>query len=158
PVPHHRGAAADRLGHPGVLLALPAPGHRDPAPGRGARDRGHHRLDQGPQDGRGRAGGPQPSRASVPWCPARAGSGHAAPVTRTVRGEGPRRTDSPPRRQPEPAPQRLVTVLRRLVAVLRRHWLITVLLLAGLLLRVAALIAYRPILFYIDSTKYLYHG
>jgi len=70
-------------------------------------------------------------------------------VTRTARGTG--RTDSPPRRQPGPAPQRLVTVLRR-------HWLIAVLLLAGLLLRVAALIAYRPILFYIDSTKYLYHG
>jgi hypothetical protein len=70
-------------------------------------------------------------------------------VTRTVRGAG--RTDSLPRRQPGPAPQRLL-------ATARRHWLIAVLLLAGLLLRVAALIAYRPILFYIDSTKYLYHG
>jgi hypothetical protein len=33
-----------------------------------------------------------------------------------------------------------------------------VLLLAGLVLRVLAMVAYRPILFYIDSTKYLYHA
>ncbi len=39
---------------------------------------------------------------------------------------------------------------------LRRHWLISVLLLAGLAFRLLALIAYRPALFYIDSTRYLY--
>jgi hypothetical protein len=44
----------------------------------------------------------------------------------------------------------------RLGALLRRHWLITVLLLAGLVLRVLAEIAYRPALLYIDSLKYLY--
>ena len=38
------------------------------------------------------------------------------------------------------------------------HWLIAVLLLAGLVLRVLAMVAYRPILFYIDSTKYLEHA
>jgi hypothetical protein len=39
-----------------------------------------------------------------------------------------------------------------------RHWLISVLLLAGLVLRLLAQIAYRPALFYIDSTRYLYHA
>ena len=43
-------------------------------------------------------------------------------------------------------------------AVLARHWLIAVLLLAGLVLRVLTQIAYRPVLFYIDSTRYLYHA
>jgi hypothetical protein len=41
---------------------------------------------------------------------------------------------------------------------LRGHWVIAVLLLAGLVLRVLAMVAYRPVLFYIDSTKYLYHA
>jgi hypothetical protein len=40
--------------------------------------------------------------------------------------------------------------------VARRHWLISVLVLAGLVLRVLAEIAYRPALLYIDSLKYLY--
>ena len=44
----------------------------------------------------------------------------------------------------------------RLGAAARRHWLISVLLLAGLVLRVLAEIAYRPALLYIDSLKYLY--
>jgi len=43
-------------------------------------------------------------------------------------------------------------------AGLARHWLITVLLLAGLVLRVLTELAYRPVLFYIDSTRYLYHA
>ncbi len=41
---------------------------------------------------------------------------------------------------------------------LRRNWLAVTLLLAGLILRVLAQIAYRPALFYIDSTRYLYHA
>jgi hypothetical protein len=40
----------------------------------------------------------------------------------------------------------------------RQHWLAIVLLLAGLVLRVLALLAYRPALFYIDSVKYLYNS
>ena len=44
----------------------------------------------------------------------------------------------------------------RLGAAARQHWLISVLLLAGLVLRVLADIAYRPALLYIDSLKYLY--
>jgi hypothetical protein len=40
----------------------------------------------------------------------------------------------------------------------RRHWLITLLLTAGLVLRVISQIAYRPALLYIDSLKYLYNA
>jgi hypothetical protein len=48
----------------------------------------------------------------------------------------------------------------RLVPLLRRHWLVAALLLAGLVLRVLAQVGYRPALFYIDTTRYLYqaHG
>jgi len=42
--------------------------------------------------------------------------------------------------------------------VLRRHWLAAALLLAGLVLRVLAQIAYRPALLYIDTVKYLYNA
>src|SRR5215469_2586559 len=42
-------------------------------------------------------------------------------------------------------------------AVLRRHWLAVVLVAAGLVLRVLAQFAYRPALFYIDTTRYLYN-
>jgi len=42
-------------------------------------------------------------------------------------------------------------------AVLRRHWLAGLLLAAGLVLRVLAQFAYRPALFYIDTTRYLYN-
>jgi hypothetical protein len=38
----------------------------------------------------------------------------------------------------------------------RRNWLLTLLLLAGLVLRILTQIAYRPALFYIDTIKYLY--
>jgi hypothetical protein len=44
------------------------------------------------------------------------------------------------------------------VRQLRGHWLATALVTAGLVLRVLAMIAYRPVLFYIDSTRYLYHA
>ena len=44
----------------------------------------------------------------------------------------------------------------RIAALLRRHWLITVLAVAGLLLRFASELAYRPALMYVDSLKYLY--
>jgi hypothetical protein len=42
-------------------------------------------------------------------------------------------------------------------ALLRRHWLAAALLAAGLVLRVLAQVAYRPVLFYIDTTRYLYN-
>ena len=42
--------------------------------------------------------------------------------------------------------------------VLRRHWLIAVLLTAGLALRLLAQFGYRPALFYIDTIRYLYNS
>ena len=41
-------------------------------------------------------------------------------------------------------------------ALLRRHWLLTVLLTAGLILRILAQAAYRPALLFSDSVRYLY--
>ena len=41
-------------------------------------------------------------------------------------------------------------------ATVRRHWLITLLLLAGVVLRALSLAAYQPALLYIDSLKYLF--
>jgi hypothetical protein len=48
--------------------------------------------------------------------------------------------------------------MRRAARLAREHWLLTVLLTAGLVLRVLAQIAYRPALIYIDSLRYLYHA
>ena len=42
-------------------------------------------------------------------------------------------------------------------AALRQHWLAVALLAAGLVLRVLGQFAYRPVLFYIDTTRYLYN-
>src|SRR5262245_16805845 len=42
------------------------------------------------------------------------------------------------------------------VTLLRRHWLIAVLLAAGLALRILAQLAYHPALIYVDTLKYLY--
>ena len=42
------------------------------------------------------------------------------------------------------------------VGLLRRHWLVAVLLAAGLVLRVLTQLAYQPALIYIDTLKYLY--
>jgi hypothetical protein len=56
------------------------------------------------------------------------------------------------------APPRSQTARAHLAAAaLRRHWLAAVLLAAGLVLRVLAQFAYRPVLFYIDTTRYLYN-
>jgi hypothetical protein len=54
--------------------------------------------------------------------------------------------------------RRAVQLAGRAVTLLRRHWLLTTLLGAGLVLRVLAMIAYRPALLYIDSLKYLYNA
>jgi hypothetical protein len=48
--------------------------------------------------------------------------------------------------------------IRRVAALARAHWLVSLLLAAGLVLRVLAEIGYRPALLYIDSYKYLYHA
>ena len=44
----------------------------------------------------------------------------------------------------------------RLGSLIRHHWLLTALLLVGLVLRVLATVAYRPALIYVDTLKYLY--
>jgi hypothetical protein len=48
--------------------------------------------------------------------------------------------------------------VNRAAAVLRYHWLATLLIVAGTVLRVITWMAYHPAIFYIDSIKYLYHG
>src|SRR5262249_4400573 len=53
-------------------------------------------------------------------------------------------------------PPRLAALARRSPALAREHWLLTVLLAAGLVLRVLTQVAYRPALYYIDSMKYLF--
>ena len=55
--------------------------------------------------------------------------------------------ESPPPPQPWPS---------RAARLLRRHWLVSVLLAAGLVLRVLAKVAYSPALIYVDTLKYLY--
>ena len=44
----------------------------------------------------------------------------------------------------------------RVLDLLRRHWLVSVFLAAGLVLRVLAKLAYSPALIYVDTLKYLY--
>jgi hypothetical protein len=46
--------------------------------------------------------------------------------------------------------------LARVPGLLRQHWLVAALLTAGLVLRVLAVVAYRPALIYVDTLKYLY--
>jgi hypothetical protein len=46
----------------------------------------------------------------------------------------------------------------QLIAAVRRHWLISILLAAGLALRALTVAAYHPALIYIDTVKYLYGG
>ncbi len=55
-----------------------------------------------------------------------------------------------------PAPGGYRARLVRLPGLLRRHWLVAVLLAAGLVLRVLATVAYQPALIYVDTLKYLY--
>lgn len=63
-------------------------------------------------------------------------------------------TGSKPAGDGRPAPVR--ARLAQLPGLLRRHWLVTVLLAAGLVLRVLATVAYQPALIYVDTLKYLY--
>jgi hypothetical protein len=78
----------------------------------------------------GQSAGPATATAGTPG-PTRAGPGRAGLLTVGLRGTS-------------------------LGAMARRHWLLAVLLTAGLVLRVLVQVAYRPALFYIDSIKYLY--
>jgi hypothetical protein len=46
----------------------------------------------------------------------------------------------------------------RAVAAMRQHWLVAVLLTAGLVLRFLTLVAYRPAIIYVDTLKYIYNA
>ena len=82
-------------------------------------------------------------------------SGQARPA-----GAGPSAPeDSGPAELPEARAREAVAARGRLmIGALRRHWLISALLLAGLVLRLLSSIAYRPALLYIDTLKYLYNA
>jgi hypothetical protein len=58
----------------------------------------------------------------------------------------------------QPAGQADAGRWRPVAGALSRHWLICLLLAAGLAARLLTQLAYRPALFYIDSTRYLYHA
>ena len=77
------------------------------------------------------------------------------PLTQSAQPEQPAGAaqEAEPDVAPSPARERLPD---RIATLLRRHWLITVLAAAGLLLRFASELAYRPALIYVDSLKYLY--
>lgn len=47
------------------------------------------------------------------------------------------------------------SLMARWAGVLRRHWIVALLLLAGVALRVLAMLAYQPAILYIDSFRYL---
>ena len=55
-----------------------------------------------------------------------------------------------------PASSRLDRVIWALTGLTRRHWLLGLLLAAGLVLRLLAQVGYEPALLYIDSMKYLF--
>jgi hypothetical protein len=60
--------------------------------------------------------------------------------------------------EPNTPGARLRDRARLIIPVARRHWLMTAVLLAGLVLRVIAQVTYRPALLYIDTLKYLYNA
>jgi hypothetical protein len=72
---------------------------------------------------------------------------------RTVLATAPARDDQASAPAAAAGPQLLQD---RVAALLSRHWLITLLAGAGLLLRLASGLAYRPALIYVDTLKYLY--
>src|SRR5439155_22316217 len=87
---------------------------------------------------------------------AAAGNGTRAVVT--PRGQ-PAASGGPPPGERRPTRARGAPRLAgRCLRLAREHWLLTVLVAAGLVLRAAAQIAYRPALIYIDSLRYLYHA
>ena len=82
----------------------------------------------------------------------------AAPAVRATSPGGEAPDGGAPRAQPAGTPgdgTALTRTARRAGRAARRHWLLLILLAAGLGLRVVTQLAYRPALFYIDSYKYL---
>ena len=81
-----------------------------------------------------------------------------APQAPAPQGRAPRvlRPQAPSAR-PGPAPGGRWRARRaQAITAARHHWLVCILLVAGLVLRVLAQIGYRPALLYVDSLKYLY--
>jgi len=78
------------------------------------------------------------------------GSPGASPAAEGAGGAGPAKPDT--------LTARLRDRARQIIPAARRHWLMTAVLLAGLVLRVIAQITYRPALLYIDTLKYLYNA
>jgi hypothetical protein len=74
------------------------------------------------------------------------------PLSQPAQPAGPAE-EARPAGTPGPAGQQLPD---RVLMMARRHWLITVLAAAGLLIRFASELAYRPALIYVDTLKYLY--
>ena len=82
----------------------------------------------------------------------------AAPAVGATSPGGGAPDGSAPPAQPAGTPgdgTALTRTARRAGRAARRHWLLLILLAAGLGLRVVTPLAYRPALFYIDSYKYL---
>ena len=119
------------------------------------------------------AGGPRAAGSGAPAAgaassetaasaPAGRGPGGSGTADSGTRGSGARAAssaESATTGSGATAGRRRGTALRgSLVPALRRHWLVSILLLAGLVLRLLAQIAYRPALLYIDSVKYLYNA
>jgi hypothetical protein len=73
-------------------------------------------------------------------------------------GGGPAGQVRPARLTGPDAPGRVARWRAAGPAILRRHWLAAALLAAGVVLRVLTQLAYRPALFYIDTTRYLYNA
>ena len=96
---------------------------------------------------------PAPPQSGTPEqaAPERAGTGQLA-------AEQAAPEQSAPAAEPGTATGASETARRpaQLAATVRRHWLFSVLLAAGLVMRVLAQVAYLPALIYVDTLKYLY--
>jgi hypothetical protein len=72
-------------------------------------------------------------------------------LTKSIRAQRLAREDDPP----EP-PSALRALSKRALTVLGTHWIASVVIAAGLVLRLLAQLAYHPALLYVDTLKYLY--
>ena len=87
-------------------------------------------------------------------CPAHPSHDSGRISSRAAARQAPRSKEGTPERRSAPAGYQ--AWLARLTGLLRRHWLVALLLAAGLVLRVLAIGAYQPALIYVDTLKYLY--
>lgn len=109
-----------------------------------------------------------PQSASGPGAPGSAGAdagldAAGAHPAATTPGAPPSGTAAPRPGHPRyalrrPGPAEFARLARRSGALARGHWLATILLAIGLVLRVLVQIAYSPAIIYIDSLKYVYNA